>query len=568
MNRMNRFKLLTLGVAALPLALLGCAAGEAPKSASAGEPAPVKMAVPRGSQIVAMRRLTDAQYRNAIADIFGPDVTVAGRIEPIVRPVHELIANGAAAASISPAGIEQFDAIGRNIASQVFGEARRAQFVPCAPRDENRADPGCAAKTLAPLGRYLFRRPLSAAEQAFYVKLASDGAGPTGSFYKGLELSLAAMLVSPKFLYMVETAEPDPAKPGGLRLDNYARATRLSFMLWNTTPGERLLEAAEKGQLTDPKQLAAIVHGMVKSPRFEQGVRAFFADMLLFEKFDELSKDPVIYPYFNQEVVQALPEQMLRTITGHLLTRNGDYRQLFTTPHTYMTRALGGLYQVQVKKTSGWEPYDFAPGDDRAGLLGQAGFLALYSHAGRSSPTLRGRAIRELLMCEPVPNPPGNVNFTAVQDTTNKAKPTARIRLSAHATDPSCSGCHKIIDPIGLSLERFDGIGMFRTAENDAPIDASGMMDGIAFMGAEGLGKTMAESPSTTQCVAMRALSYATGRSNDDVSPLVEALDKRFAADGYGIRSLCADVATMPETYEVPSKPLETTPAHVSMASN
>lgn len=567
MNRMNRIKLLALGTAALPLALVGCAAGEAPRSAAA-DAVPVKAAVAPGGQIVAMRRMTEAQYRNTIADIFGPDVIVAGRVEPIVRPAHELIASGATEASISPAGLEQFDAMGRNIAAQVFGEQRRAQFVPCVPKDEKLADAACAAKTLAPLGRYLFRRPLSGAEQGFYVKLAGDGAGPTGSFYKGLELSLAAMLVSPKFLYIVETAEPDPGRPGGLRLDNYSRATRLSYLLWNTTPNDRLLKAAEAGKLTDPAQLSAIADAMVKSPRFEQGVRAFFADMLLFEKFDELSKDPLIYPYFNQDVAQALPEQMLRTITGHLLTRGGDYRELFTTSHTYMTRALGGVYQVPVKRATGWEPYDFAPDDDRAGLLGQAGFLALYSHSGRSSPTLRGRAIRELLMCEPVPNPPGNVNFTAVQDTANKAKPTARIRLMAHATDPSCSGCHKITDPIGLSLERFDGIGMFRKTENEAPIDPSGMMDGTNFMGAQGLGRTMAESPSTTQCVATRALSYATGKSSDDVSPWVEALDKRFAASNYGIRALFLQVATMPEAYQVVSKPLETTPAHVSLAGN
>jgi hypothetical protein len=274
--------------------------------------------------VVAMRRLSESQYRNIIADVFGPDVTVAGRIEPIVRPVHEMLASGATEASISPAGLEQFDAIGRNIAAQVFGEQRRAQFVPCAPADEKRADAACAAKTLAPLGRYLFRRPLTPAEQAFYVKLASDGAGPTSSFYKGLELSLAAMLVSPNFLYVVERAEPDPAKPGAMRLDNYSRASRLSFLLWNTAPNDALLNAAEAGKLTDQAQLTAVADSMVKSRRFEQGVRAFFADMLLFEKFDEMSKDPVVYPYFNQDVAQALPEQMLRTITGHLLDHNGD----------------------------------------------------------------------------------------------------------------------------------------------------------------------------------------------------------------------------------------------------
>jgi hypothetical protein len=567
MIRMNRFTCLALGAAALPLVLIGCASGEAPKSAAARDGAPALSAVAPGSQIVAMRRLTESQYRNAIADVFGPDIVVAGRIEPIVRPVHEMIASGAAAASISPAGLEQFDSMGRNIAAQVMGEAHRVQFVPCAPKDEKLADPACAAKVLTPLGRYLFRRPMTPAEQAFYVKLAGDGAGPTSSFYKGLELSLAAMLTSPRFLYIVETAEPDPAVPGGLRLDSYSRASRLSFLLWNTTPNESLLEAAETGKLTDQAQLSAVADAMVKSPRFEAGVRAFFADMLLFEKFDELSKDPVIYPYFNQDVVQALPEQMLRTITDHLVTRSGDYRQLFTTPRTFMTRSLGGVYQVPVAKSQGWVPYEFTAADDRAGLLGQAGFLALYSHSGRSSPTLRGRAIRELLMCEPVPNPPGNVNFTAVQDTSNKAKPTARIRLSAHATDPSCSGCHKITDPIGLSLERFDGMGMFRKTENAALIDAHGDMDGQSFFGAEGLGKTMAASPSTTQCVAMRALSYATGRSGDDVSASVEPLEQKFAANGYNIRALFAQVATMPEAYRVTTKPLDATPTHVSMAA-
>jgi hypothetical protein len=289
---------------------------------------------------------------------------------------------------------------------------------------------------------------------------------------------------------------------------------------------------------------------MVDSPRFEQGLRAFFGDMLLFEKFDELAKDPLIYPYFNQEVLDALPEQTLRTITNHLLSSGGDYRTLFTTPRTVMTRSLGALYQVQVHRPKGWEDFTFGPQDDRAGLLGQAGFLALYSHSGRSSPTLRGKAIREVLMCQPVPNPPGNVNFTAVQDVTNKAMPTARIRLNAHISDPVCAGCHKITDPAGLALERFDGIGAARVAENGAAIDISGAMDGVSFSGATGLGKTLAASPDTTTCVASRAMEYAAGRPAEQADA-VEALEKRFAAAGYDVRSLFRMVAGSPETYRV-----------------
>jgi hypothetical protein len=499
-------------------------------------------------RIVALRRLTEAQYRNAIADIFGPEIKVAGRFEPIVRPAHELMASGAREASVSPAGLEQFDAMARGIAAQVFDTEHRGQFLPCAPKNAAAADDGCARATLAPLGRHLFRRPLARGELEQFVRIARQASEAAGAFSKGLELALASMLVSPRFLYVVETARP--GADGALVLDDFSMAQRLSFMLWNSTPNDALLRAAEAGRLSDPAVLARTAEAMVASPRFEQGVRAFFADMLLFEKFDEIAKDPLIYPQFNQNVAQALPEQTLRTITGHLLGRNGDYRALFTTPETWMTRSLGVLYQVPVSRTQGWVPYSFAPEDDRAGLLGQAGFLALYSHSGRSSPTLRGRAIREVLMCQPVPNPPGNVNFTAVQDVTNKATPTARIRLDMHNTDPVCAGCHKITDPAGLALERFDGIGAARRTENGADIDVSGVMDGSSFFGGAGLGKVLASSPDTTLCLASRAFEYATGKPSEDAA-LIEAINERFAASDYRIRALFVKVATMPEVWRV-----------------
>lgn len=559
LNRSASFGLALGGIAAV-LALSAAAPVANPATAS---PAASSTAA-QDLRIVGMRRLTEAQYRNSIADIFGPDIRVAGRFEPIVRPAHELIASGARSAAISPSGLEQFDAMSRDIARQVFDESRRAQFMPCQPATADAADPACATKMLAPLGELLFRRPLTAQELDLYVQIAGTGAGPTGSFDKGLELALGSMLVSPWFLYVVETAEADPANPGALRLDDASRAARLSFMLWNSTPNRTLLDAASRGELTTSAGLESVAAAMVRSPRFEQGVRAFFADMLLFEKFDELAKDPVIYPYFKPDVAQALPEQMQRTIVSHLLGEDGDYRDLFTTRKTWMNRPLGALYQVPVGRSQGWVPYEFEAGADRSGLLGLAGFLAMYSHSGRSSPTLRGRAIRELLMCQPVPNPPGNVNFTAVQDSGNKAMPTARIRLDAHNTDPVCAGCHKITDPIGLPLERFDGIGAFRTRENEAVIDVSGMLEGAAFEGGAGLGKAIAASQDTTMCLASRALEYATGKPGED-GELIERLEARFAAGGYRFRQLMLAVATAPQTYAVPADTLGTGPAHLAL---
>ncbi|MBB5686356.1 DUF1592 domain-containing protein [Sphingobium boeckii] len=556
-----------VGAVAVILGLASCAVDKAPQTATA-EASFSLLGEPLG-EIVALRRLTEDQYRNSIADIFGPDIKVAGRFEPIVRPAHELISTGAAASTISPAGLEQFDSMGRNIAAQVMSEPNRLQFMSCVPRDAAAPDPACAAKMLVPIGRYLFRRPLTEGEVASYVKMAGDAVANNGSFHGGLELALGAMLVSPQFLYVIESAEPDPDHAGGLRLDSYSRASRLSFLLWNTTPNEALLQAAASKRLMDDAGLAEMAQRMVQSSRLEDGVRAFFADMLLFEKFAEMAKDQIVYPRFNPDVAAALPEQMLRMIVDHLVTQKGDYRDLFTSRRTFINRALGPLYQVKVSASQGWVPYEFAPGDERSGLLGQAGFLALYSHSGRSSPTLRGRAIRELLLCQPVPNPPGNVNFTAVQDVNSKLMPTARMRLDAHNSDPVCAACHKITDPLGLPLEKFDGIGASRPNENGALINTYGMFEGADFLGNVGLGKAMASSPSTTECVAGRAFQYATGRAPDEEGSTTTAIEQNFATQGYRIQALFLRVATMPEAYRIaPTPPKESVVAMAARNSS
>ena len=537
-----------MGVVSL---LHGCA--DAPKVAATRQSTVASEAFTLTGQVVGMRRLTEAQYRNSIADIFGDDIRVAGRFEPIVRPAHHLIASGATGSTISPAGLEQFDATARAIADQVFDDTRRATFAPCRPKNEATPDSLCAQTALARIGRYLFRRPLTTIELAGFVSMADKAAKQTGTFHGGLKLALSAMLMAPQFLYVIETAEPDPDGPG-MRLDSYSRASRLSFLLWDTAPNDMLLTAAQSGSLLDQAVIDDAARKMIVSPRFQAGVRAFFSDMLLFEKFDEIAKDPVVYRMFNQNVAKDLPEQMLRTIIDHLVTRRGDYREMFTTRRTFMTRSLGPIYGVPVRAPTGWQPYEFAPSSSRAGLLSQAGFLALYSHSGRSSPTLRGRAVRELLLCQPVPNPPGNVNFTVVQDTTNKVLRTARLRLTAHNTDPVCSACHKITDPIGLPMEAFDGIGSSRSRENGAAIDLSGSFEGTDFLGAEGLGRAMATSASATSCVASRALEYARGRSSEGDAELIEEVGKAFAADQFRISGLFLHVATAPEMYRFRSR--------------
>src|SRR5262249_2808719 len=149
---------------------------------------------------------------------------------------------------------------------------------------------------------------------------------------------------------------------------------------------------------------------------------------------------------------------------------------------------------------------------------------------GRSSPTNRGRTIREQLLCQEVPNPPGNVSFDAFEKHDDAARPTARMRLSQHATDPMCAGCHSITDPIGVGLEKCDGLGSFRAQENGAAIDSSGNLDGVKYTNVAGLGRAIAASKDATLCVTGRVYEYATGHTKPEDGALVDNLEKSFAA--------------------------------------
>jgi hypothetical protein len=275
--------------------------------------------------------------------------------------------------------------------------------------------------------------------------------------------------MSPSFIFRAEASEPDPDRSGAQRLDAYSLASRLSFLVWDAPPDVELLDAAASGALHRQEDLERQINRMLGSPQFEQGMRAYFSDMFGYDQFDSLSKDQGIYPKYTSQLAKDAREQSLRTIVDLLVTNNGDYRDLFTTKKTFINRNLGALYKVPIAKAGvdGWVPYTFGPDDKRAGLLTFVGFLMLdTTHEGRSSPTIRGKNVRELFLCQKVPTPPPNVNFAVVQDTHNPLYKTARERLTAHRDSPTCAGCHALTDPTGLSLENYDAVGAYRADEN------------------------------------------------------------------------------------------------------
>jgi hypothetical protein len=496
-----------------------------------------------------MRRLTQDQYRNIVADVFGSTIKLGGRFEPDNR-TDGLIAIGSGQASVTAAGLEQYDKIARSIGDQIVDEQHRTQMIPCKPANEKTPDDACTKQFLGKVGKLLFRRPLTDKELAAYVASAADATKKTGSYYEGLSLGIAGLLSAPQFLYRQETTEPDPAHKGQERLTAYAKAQRLSFFLWNTAPDPVLLAAADSGELHTQKGLAKQVDRMLSSPRLEAGVRAFFTDMLEFDSFDTLAKDAAIYPKFTFAAAAQAKEQTLKTLVDLLVVNDGDYRDVFTTKKTYLTPLLGSLYRTPVMAPDGlpdaWVPYEFKDGSGQAGILTHASFVALHSHPGRSSPTLRGKALRQVLLCQKVPDPPGNVNFNIVQDTANPNYKTVRQRLTAHATEAMCTGCHKITDPMGLALENFDTIGGYRDSENGAKIDTSGELDGVKFTDAPGLGKTVHDNPNAASCWVKRVYAYGVGRQSTKTESdwLKEVVQKQFAADGYRLPQLLRRVAT------------------------
>ena len=508
-----------------------------------------------------LRRLTEQQYRNTIRDVFGGNIIVAGRFDPLER-VDGLLAVGASSATITPAALERYEALGRSIALQVVSKKNREILIPCSPEQESTRDDACATTFVSEAGRFLFRRPLTDTEQTLYTDISGDAADSLSDFYQGLAYGLTGMMVSPKFLYVAETAEPDPDHDGLYRLDGFSKASRLSFLLWNTTPDAVLLDAAASGALDTEKGLEKQFNRMIASSRIEDGLAAFFEDMLEFERFDILEKDPVIYPAFVMDVKEDAKEQTLRTLTHLLLDEKLDYRDIFTSRKTFISGPLGPIYRVPVENPTGWVSYEFPEGSPWSGIHTHLSFQTLFSHPGKSSPTLRGQAVREHLLCQKIPEPPGDVDFSDFNNDTDPVNRTARQRLAVHNEEPSCAGCHKLMDPIGLAMETFDGAGQPRTMENGLVIDTSGELDGIAYGDAVGLGAALRDNPSATACVANRLYAYGAGRSPAPAErQWMGYLEAKFAESGYKIPELLREMVLSDAFYRVTAPSIDQTTA-------
>ena len=279
-----------------PMTRRGRTLGTALLAAAAGAmlPTPTPAADDAARPQGAVRRLTEAQYRASIADIFGADIKVVGRMEPDLRR-GGLIAEGSGVVSVTPGAFDHYDDIARFIANQVTDPVHRAAQIGCGPGAQDPDGGACARGYFQRVGLRLYRRPLGNGEAAELASVALAGGKRLGDYYAGLSAVLAGMLASPETLFRIDA----PAGKAAV-VDGYSKASRLSYLLWNSTPDQALLAAAGAGTLDSQEGLAQQVDRLMASPRFRDGINAFFEDYLQLGDLDTITKDSVIYPeYFG-----------------------------------------------------------------------------------------------------------------------------------------------------------------------------------------------------------------------------------------------------------------------------
>jgi hypothetical protein len=534
-NQVRAFTLVALVSAGL---IAACAVGG---QRTARETASVQAGAQAAPFAMSVRRITEAQYRNIIRDTFGPGLQMNARFEPELRE-EGLQSIGNAQLSVTTSGFEQYFALAKGVASQVVDPKKRAELVGCMPADPKAADEACTRSVITRYGKSLFRRPLTEAEIANRLKIASAGAAKASDYYEGLRLSLASLMVDPEFLFRVEVAEADPARSEQYRLDAFSKASRLSFLLWDAAPDEELLATAASGAIHDEATLKAQAQRMVASPKLRDGARAFFTDMLQFEYFDSLTKDAATYPKYSQKVADSAREQTLLTVLDLVVDQNKDYRDIFTSNDTFINRALAPVYNVPYLSRKEWARYTFPEDAERSGILTQVTFLSLFSHPGASSPTKRGVKINEIFRCSPTPEPPADVDFSKVQALD---KGTVRTRLLAHKENTGCAACHRISDPPGLALEHFDGLGQLRKLENGQLIDVSAEINGKQISGAPGLGKLLHDDAQVLGCLVRNVYAYGVGHAPDvRAEDYLAGQTSSFARDGYRFKNLLVNIAT------------------------
>jgi mono/diheme cytochrome c family protein len=386
--------------------------------------------------------------------------------------------------------------------------SRRLLFVarPASP-DE---DANAAKQILEALMRRAYRRPVTDEDMKGPLELY-EKARADGGFEAGIEMALSAVLVSPEFLFRVEQDRTDVPPKAPYRISDLELASRLSFFLWSSIPDDLLLNLAAAGKLRHPDVLERQARRMLADPRSRALVTNFAAQWLHLRNLDSVSPDMRLFPDFDDNLRQAFRRET-ELFFESILREDRSVLDLLRADYTFLNEPLARHYGIPHVYGSRFRRVTLDGGSWRGGLLRHGSILTVTSYATRTSPVVRGKWILDNLLG--VPPPPPLPDVPALKDNTVDGSLSVRKRLTEHRTNPTCAACHNLMDPIGLSLEKFDAVGRRRAAEGGIPIDASGgLPDGSTFADVEGLEAALLRRPELfVGALTEKLLTYALGR--------------------------------------------------------
>lgn len=466
-----------------------------------------------------VRRLSAFEYTRALWDLVGVEIDEAGL--PASSATTVFASDDAALGSSALLVDGQFDAtVVAADAVLALMEADGAAFMGCVP-----SDPACVDTWLAAFGKRAHRRPLADDERdrlraLFDEVVASDGMNVA------VAATVQALLLSPRFGFHVEEHDADGTP------DEYAIASRLSFLLWASLPDDALLDAADRGVLREPSERAAQAERLLADPRAAATVVRMVRELL---DLDALATVDPIDPRWTEPLRGEMDAEIDRFIEATIFANDGTLAALLTSRWVDAGPELAALYGIAAGT-------DLLPAE-RAGIVTRAGFLAGLTSGASPSPVRRGLVVLDRLACTAIaPPPPAVPEIPAADDGL-----TNRDRYEQHTADPSCAGCHQQIDPIGFALENFDAIGAYRSVDNGQPIDASGSVLGVEVDGAAELAAALADSDVVATCAVTQWLRFGLGHAlREGEACARDELAADFIAAGGHLPTLLVDVAASP----------------------
>ncbi len=423
--------------------------------------------------------------------------------------------------------------------------ASRQRIFACQPASPEEGD-ACALEIVASLARRAYRRPVAEAELEGPLRFFRAGRAEAASgdpFEAGIERALAAILVSPQFLFRIERQPPAVAPGTAYGLAPLELASRLAFFLWSSLPDEELLAAAETGALSSPDGLERQARRMLRDPRSESLVGNFAAQWLHIRNLDSIRPDMRRFPDFDHNLRMAFREETERLLSS-VIREDRSILDLLRPGYTFLNERLAKHYGFRDVYGSHFRRVDLGPGSRRGGLLRHGSVLTVTSYATRTSPVIRGKWVLENLLG--MPPPPSPENVPELKESTSSGKLSVRDRLAEHRADPACASCHDPMDPLGFALENYDAVGRWRDADADGPIDPSGeLSDGATIDGVDGLERALLRRPELfATALTEKLLTFALGRGVEHHdAPTVRGIVARASRENFRFSALIVGIS-------------------------